>query len=64
MVDKEKLNFDEALQKLEEIVKRIQDGEVKISDLKAEVADAMVYVRFCKEELDSIKKDLENIDDK
>lgn len=64
MIDKEKLNFDEALEKLEQIVRRIQDGEVKISDLKAEVSDAMVYVRFCKEELDSIKKDLENIDEK
>lgn len=53
------LNFDEALAKLEAIVGEIQAGNIRISDLKAKIAEAKEYAAICQKELDSIRKDLD-----
>ena len=49
--DKEELSFEESLVQLEEIVKKLETGEVPLDDAITEFNKAMVLAKTCDEKL-------------
>ena len=45
------LTYEEAMKRLEEIVKKIESGEMDIDSLAANLKEAKKLVEFCKERL-------------
>ena len=45
------LTYEEAMKRLEEIVKKIESGETDIDSLAANLKEAKKLVEFCKEKL-------------
>lgn len=45
------LTYEKAMKRLEEIVKKIESGEMDIDSLAANLKDAKKLVEFCKERL-------------
>lgn len=50
------LNFEESLEKLEEIVKKLETGEVPLDDAITEFNKAMVLAKSCDEKLKSAEE--------
>ncbi|MBE0668096.1 MAG: exodeoxyribonuclease VII small subunit [Bacteroidales bacterium] len=62
---KKEIGFNEAVRDIEEILKRIEDGEPDIDQLSANVKKAAELIKICRtklreteEKIDSILKDL------
>ncbi len=62
---KKEIGFNEAVRDIEEILKRIEDGEPEIDQLSANVKKAAELIKICRtklreteEKIDSILKDL------
>ena len=51
MAEKKELNFEESLEKLEEIVKKLETGDVPLDDAIEEFNKAMKLVKSCDEKL-------------
>ncbi|MBQ9019503.1 MAG: exodeoxyribonuclease VII small subunit [Bacilli bacterium] len=51
MADKKELSFEESLEKLEEIVKRLEVGDVLLDDAIDEFNNAMKLAKVCDEKL-------------
>ena len=49
--DKEELTFEENLEKLESIVKKLESGEVPLDNAIAEFTEAMKLAKLCDEKL-------------
>lgn len=49
--EKKELSFEENLEKLEEIVKKLESGEVPLDDAIAEFTEAMKLANVCDEKL-------------
>jgi len=49
--EEEKLSFEESLDKLEEIVKKLEVGEIPLDDAIEEFNHAMKLVKICDEKL-------------
>ena len=47
-----KLKYDEALEKLQEIVRLLERKEINIDDLATKVKEAKLLVDFCRQKLD------------
>ena len=54
--EKEELSFEEALEKLEGIVKRLETGEVPLDDAIKEFNQAMELAKSCDEKLKSAEE--------
>ncbi|MGM0479788.1 MAG: exodeoxyribonuclease VII small subunit [Bacteroidota bacterium] len=59
----DKLTYEEAMQRLKEIVGELERKEVKIDVLSATVSEAKSLVEFCREKLDSTEDDIKKIID-
>ena len=55
------LSFEESLEKLEEIVKKLETGEVPLDDLIEEFKNAMDLVKVCNEKLNSAEEAIAKI---
>lgn len=57
-------NYEEAITQLEEIVKKIESGELDIDMMSTELKNAQQLIKLCKDKLtktdEEIKKILEN----
>jgi exodeoxyribonuclease VII small subunit len=50
-----KMNYDDASNKLQEIVTKIQQEEIGLEELSAHLKEAMTLIRFCKERLRNVE---------
>lgn len=55
------LSFEESLEKLEEIVKKLETGEVPLDDAIEEFKNAMDLVKICNEKLNSAEEAIAKI---
>lgn len=58
----ENLSFEEALQKLETIVRDLEGGRIKLDDAVAAYEQAVALKKFCKEKLKSAQLKIEKIE--
>ena len=56
MAKEKELSFEENLEKLEEIVKKLESGEVPLDDAIEKFNDAMNLVKVCDERLKNAEK--------
>ncbi len=59
--EKKKLSFEENLEKLEEIVKKLENGDVPLDDAIKEFNEAMVLAKKCDEKLKSAEEAITKI---
>jgi exodeoxyribonuclease VII small subunit len=57
----EKKTYEQAVQELNAIVKKIEDPNVSFTDLESGLKRAMELIKFCKEELQGYKEKFDNI---
>ena len=57
----EKLSFEESLEKLEEIVNRVENGNVPLDDAIEEFKNAMDLVKICNEKLEAAEESIAKI---
>lgn len=57
----EKLTYEEALAKLEELVGKIEDPEADLSAIGGQVKKAMELVRYCKACIAGTKEELDKM---
>lgn len=56
-----KLKYDEALDKLQEIVRLLERKEINIDDLAMKVKEAKLLVDFCRQKLDDTEEEINKI---
>lgn len=56
-----KLKYDEALEKLQEIVTLLERKEITIDELSGKVKEAKLLVEFCREKLDETEDEIKKI---
>ena len=54
----EKLTYEKAVKRLEEIVKKIEGGEMDIDSLTANLKEAKDLVEFCKDKLTNVEAEV------
>ena len=59
--EKKELSFEENLEKLEEIVKKLENGDVPLDDAIKEFNEAMVHAKKCDEKLKSAEEAITKI---
>ena len=57
----EKLSLEESLEKLEEIVNRLENGNVPLDDAIEEFKNAMDLVKICNEKLEAAEESIAKI---
>lgn len=60
-MEKKKLSYEEAMARLEDLVRRIEQGEVGVDRLAAELKEAQRLMAFCREKLYLTEKEIKNI---
>ena len=60
--DTEKLTFEEALQKLENIVRELETGQIKLDDAVEAYEKAISLKKFCEEKLHAAELKIEKIE--
>jgi exodeoxyribonuclease VII small subunit len=61
MSNKKELSFNEAVQKIEEILKNIENGDLDVDKLSAEVKNASELIRQCQKKLKTTEEEINNI---
>ena len=59
--EKKELSFEDNLEKLEEIVKKLENGDVPLDDAIKEFNEAMVLAKKCDEKLKSAEEAITKI---
>jgi exodeoxyribonuclease VII small subunit len=55
----EELTYEQALEKLDETLKLLEDGDLSLEDALKAVDEARVYLRVCTERLEAARKKIE-----
>ncbi len=55
----EELTYEQALEKLDQKLKLLEDGDLSLEDALRAVDDARVYLKICTERLDAARKKIE-----
>ena len=55
----EELTYEQALEKLDEKLKLLEDGDLSLEDALRAVDDARVYLKVCTERLEAARKKIE-----
>lgn len=58
---KDELSFEESLEKLEEIVKKLENGDIALDDAIEKFNEAMALAKSCDEKLKKAEKSLTKI---
>jgi len=53
------LTYEQALEKLDERLKVLEDGNLSLEDALKAVDDARIYLKICTERLDAARKKIE-----
>ena len=56
---KQELTYEQALEKLDEQLKLLEDGNLSLEDALRAVDDARVYLKICTERLEDARKRIE-----
>jgi exodeoxyribonuclease VII small subunit len=56
-----KTDYDKAMSQLEQLVARIQHGELGLEEIRTEVRKALDLIQLCREKLRDIEVDLDSI---
>lgn len=59
--EKENLKFEEAMDKLEEIVQKLESGGLALDDSLAKFTEGVKLVKFCNQELNKAEKKIEMV---
>lgn len=57
------MTYTEAMKRLEEIMTKIQSGDVDIDNLTKELAEAQELIVFCRDRIYKVEEDVKNIID-
>ena len=60
-MEKENITFEEALQKLQNAVNKLENGEIKLDEAFAMFEEGIKYARICEEKLSSIENKVAKI---
>ncbi len=60
-MSKVKMNYEEAITELEQIVNEIEEGDISVDDLSEKIKRSSVLIKFCKQKLKSTEEDVEEI---
>ncbi len=60
-MSKEKINFEDAISKLEKIVEKLEDGELSLDDSIMEFTEGVKLVKYCNGELIKAEKKIEKV---
>ncbi|TMC49313.1 MAG: exodeoxyribonuclease VII small subunit [Chloroflexi bacterium] len=55
----EELTYEQALEKLDETLKLLEDGDLSLEDALKAVDEARVYLKVCTERLEAARKKIE-----
>jgi len=55
----EQLTYEQALEKLDQKLKLLEDGDLSLEDALRAVEDARVYLKICTERLEAARKKIE-----
>jgi exodeoxyribonuclease VII small subunit len=55
----EQLTYEQALEKLDEKLKLLEDGDLSLEDALKAVDEARVYLKVCSERLEAARKKIE-----
>ncbi len=58
---KEAIKYEEAVRKLEQIVTRLEDGELNIDELSGELKKARKLITLCKQRLTKTDEEIQKI---
>lgn len=58
---KKPLDYDKAMQKLEQVVGRIEQGEMGLEEMRGEVKTALELIQLCRSKLRDIETDLSTL---
>jgi exodeoxyribonuclease VII small subunit len=58
---KQKTDYDKAMEKLEDLVNRIQRGDMGLEEMRGEVKAALELIRQCRVKLREIETDLDSL---
>lgn len=58
---KEEIKYEAAIQRLEEIVHQIENGEMDIDSLASRLKEAKKLMAFCKSKLQSVEEEVNKI---
>ncbi|WAH39012.1 exodeoxyribonuclease VII small subunit [Alicyclobacillus dauci] len=61
MENKPNLTFEDAMKRLEEIVRQLEAGELPLSESLEKYQESMQLVKFCREQLDKAELQLEQL---
>lgn len=63
-MEEKQISFEEALKQLEEMVEKLESGEVKLEEAFKTFEDGLKYAKLCEEKLTNIEKKVAKILDK
>ena len=61
MSTKKDLNYSKAINELEEILTKLEEGDLEIDDLTSRVKRASELIQFCRDKLHNTQSDVEKI---
>ena len=54
-------SFEESLRRLEEVVKKLEGGELPLEEMMARFEEGTALVKFCSEKLNQVEKTIEQL---
>lgn len=60
-MSKEKLNYEQAITELEEIVNDMEQGDISVDELSEKIKRSAVLIKFCKQKLKTTEEDVSRI---
>ncbi len=60
-MSKKEISYEAAYEELQEIVTRIEEGDIGVDELAAKVKRAAELIKFCKEKLKSVEEDVNQV---
>jgi len=58
---KDKMTYEEAIRRIEEITRKVESGEMDIDSLATNLKEAKELVVFCKDKLTKVEADVKKI---
>jgi exodeoxyribonuclease VII small subunit len=58
---KEEIKYSEAVERLDEILRQIEDDDIDVDDLSAQVQEAVELLRLCKAKIDKAELEVKKV---
>lgn len=60
-MQKKKLTYEEAMQRLEDLAKRIENGEITVDQMAENLRQAQEWMKYCREQLYEAEKNCDSL---